>query len=43
VHEVAERGVDFPLASDSAQPGKGGALDGQRKMAFAPRIVTGVP
>src|SRR5688500_10288187 len=43
VHEIAERRVDSALSVDAVQPGEGWTFDRQRKMAFAARIVTGVP
>jgi hypothetical protein len=41
-HQLAERGVDFPLPLNPIQTGEGGTLDGQREMAFAARIMPGV-
>ena len=42
-HQVAERGIDFALALDAAEVGEDRTLDSQREMAFATRVVTGVP
>jgi len=43
VHEVAERGIDHPLAFDTALAREGRAFDPQAEVAFAGRIVTAVP
>ena len=42
-HQVTERSVDLPLPLDPVQAGESGAFDNQREMAFAPRVVPGVP
>lgn len=34
--------MDSALALDPAQPGEGGTFNGQREMAFAPRVVPGM-
>ena len=42
-HQVAECGVDFALTLDTVEPGKCWALDDQREVAFATRIMAGMP
>jgi len=42
-HQLSQRGIDFALALDPAEAGEGRAFDGQREVAFAARVVTGVP
>src|SRR5436190_7914900 len=41
-HQVAERGIDEPLAVDAGLAGEGRAFDQQREMAFAGRVVAAV-
>ena len=43
MHQVAKRRIDFALPGDAVQAGEGGALDDQGEMAFAARIVAGMP
>ena len=42
LHQVAERGVDGALALDAIEANEGRAFDGQREMAFAMAVMTGV-
>ena len=41
-HQVAERGIDHPLAFDTVLAGKGRTFDRQGEVAFAGRIVAAV-
>ena len=43
VKQVAERLVDHPLPLDPRLAVEGGALDDQREVAFAGRVVAAVP
>ena len=42
LHQLAERGIDQPLARNPRLAGEGGAFDRQRKVRFAPPIVPGM-
>src|SRR6476646_1219611 len=43
VHQVAERGIDHPLALDTRFAGEGGAFDRQAEVTFPGGIVAAVP
>lgn len=38
-HQIAERGVDFPLPFDTAQPREGRTFDNEGEVTFAARIM----
>ena len=42
LHQLAERGIDQPLARDPRLAGEGGAFDRQRKMRFAAPVMPGM-
>lgn len=42
-HQLAQRGIDLALAFNAVETGKGRTLDTQREMAFAARIMAGMP